>query len=472
MSEAATREAQFGVLPLLPGERVWGFADFTWVNVGLAIATWAFLIGGAMAATVDLRTGIAAAIIGNAISVALMALATCPPSARWGLEQYTFQRSVFGPRGVLLVVGIWLIVVETGWAAVLSIMFGRSTAHLVGAATDTSIDPDGLLVSALAAVAIVLTWLVLARGALSMRFVNRVIAPGLFLVQFGMAALLVQHYGLDGLLALRPPAATADAHLDFMQAVELNLAAGFSWWPVMGSLARVTRTKQASFWPNTIGLFGAAVLGEVVGLAAGLALGDSDPTAWMLPLGGLLAGAVALVWIALANVTSAASIVYATCIALRQLGGAAAARLPWTVLTGGFLVLPLLLGLWPGVIYDRFSQFLVLSGVAFAPLAAVCAADYFLLRRQRVDLRGIYANHDEGASSPYAFFAGFNPAALLAVVLGSATYVLLLDPVTFEMPVPGFRWLTASLPAFAVAGLAHLLLTRLWVRRSGLGGYD
>ena len=79
----ADREAQFGVLPVLPKERVWGFFDFTWVNIGLAIATWAFLIGGSMSFFVGIKAGIAAAVIGNAISVGLMALATCPPSGKW-----------------------------------------------------------------------------------------------------------------------------------------------------------------------------------------------------------------------------------------------------------------------------------------------------------------------------------------------------------------------------------------------------
>ncbi|MDP8900997.1 MAG: hypothetical protein M3N33_07625, partial [Actinomycetota bacterium] len=86
---APEQEAAFSTLPVLRGERIWGFGDFTWVNVGLAIATWAFLIGGSTALFVGAKAGIAAIIIGNVISVPLMALATCVPSAKYGLEQYT-----------------------------------------------------------------------------------------------------------------------------------------------------------------------------------------------------------------------------------------------------------------------------------------------------------------------------------------------------------------------------------------------
>ena len=467
--EVAGREAQFGILPVLPGERLWGFADFSWVNIGLAIATWAFLIGGSMSTLVDVKTGIAAAVIGNAISVALMALAVCPPSGKWGLEQYTALRSVFGRGGVRVIVLVWLVAIEVGWAAVLSIMFGRSTTHVLNSTSGTDFGPNALAVTGFAALAIVTAWLVLARGPVSIKWVNRIVAPGLFVVQLLMVAMLFGEFSWAELTAFQPSASTGDTHLDFMLAVELNMAAGFSWWPVLGSLARVTKTRRASFWPNMIGLFAAAVIGETVGLMAGLALGDSDPTVWMIPLGGPLLGVLALLWIAFANVTSAVSIAYSTCLALRQIAAGPLAGLSWTALTGAFFTVPLLLTFWPSAVYDNFMQFLVWSGVAFAPLSAVYIADYFVLRRQRIHLRDLY---DARPGSRYAFLGGFNPSALLAVALGSGAYVLLLNPATFEQPVPGFAVLTASVPAFVVAGAVHLLLTRLWIRPAGLGGYE
>ena len=467
-SELAAREAQIGILPVLPEERIWGFGDFTWVNIGLAIATWAFLIGGTLSTFVDLRTGIAAAVIGNVISVALMALATCAPSGKWGLEQYTALRSVFGANGVRIVVLVWLVAIEVGWAAVLSIMFGRSTTHVVNAVAGTDFGPEALSVTLFAAAAIVACWLVLSRGPISIKWVNRVVAPGLFVVQLLMVCLLLGEHDWATLAAITPEGASGDRDLDFMLAVEINMAAGFSWWPVLGSLARMTKTRRASFWPNMIGLCGAAVIGETVGLMAGLALGEADPTVWMIPLGGIFLGALALLWIALANVTSAVSIAYSTCLALKQVATGPLRAVSWPALTAGFFLIPLVLTLWPGAVYDNFQQFLIWSGVAFAPLSAVYLVDYFVLRRQVIDLHALY---DDGPRASYRFFAGFNPAALIAIALGSTLYVLMLNPATFEQTLPGFRWLTASLPAFAVAGVVHYALTRLWIRARGLGGY-
>ena len=94
--EDVAREATFGSLPVVRSERVWDFTDFTWVNIGLAIATWAFLVGGATALLVGFADGLLAMLIGNAIGVAIMLLASVVSSQRYGVEKYTMLRRVFG----------------------------------------------------------------------------------------------------------------------------------------------------------------------------------------------------------------------------------------------------------------------------------------------------------------------------------------------------------------------------------------
>jgi NCS1 family nucleobase:cation symporter-1 len=421
-TEAAEREATFGTLPVLRHERVWNFADFTWVNIGLAIATWAFLSGGATAAFVGAERGIAAMIIGNALGVALMALSTVVASGRYGLEQYTALRATFGPVGIAAIVLTIILVIEMGWTSVLAVMFGRATANVANEGLGTSIGPNGLVVTALALVALAVAWVVLARGPLTIRFLNRIVAPGLALVTIVMLVLVLGERSWSELAAAAPLAPTGDASLDFMIAVEFNLATGFSWWPVMGSLARLTTTPRAALWPNMIGIFGATIVAQVVGLLAALALGDSDPTVWMIPLGGALLGVVALVFIAFANITSMASIVYSTCLALRQAGGRRLQRVRWELLTLGFFLLPAVVVFFPGALYDNFLKFVTWGAAAIAPLTGVVLADFFLLRRQRLWLRALYA---DGPGTPYHFWGGVNPAAFAALAAGVVVYVAL-----------------------------------------------
>ena len=117
--------AERGDAPLLPSERLWGFWEFTYANSALAIATWAFLIGGAVGLFVGPKEGIAAIIIGNIVGVLLTALSTTPLAGRYGIEQFVALRSQFGYNGSRLVYILAVVVVTMGWLAVLAMMFGR-----------------------------------------------------------------------------------------------------------------------------------------------------------------------------------------------------------------------------------------------------------------------------------------------------------------------------------------------------------
>ena len=83
----AEGDAAFSELPTLRGERLWGFWSFTSVNVGLAIATWSFLTGGAVALFAGARTAIAAGVIGGLVAVVLVSLTSCIPSAKYGISR-------------------------------------------------------------------------------------------------------------------------------------------------------------------------------------------------------------------------------------------------------------------------------------------------------------------------------------------------------------------------------------------------
>ena len=467
MTESAEREGTFGILPLLRPERVWGFADFTWVNIGLAIATWAFLTGGATAAFVGAKAGIAAMIIGNAIGITIVCLATCVPSGKYGVEQYTFLRSILGRNATRGLVFSFLLLVEMGWTAVLAIMFARATANVSNEALNTSIGPTSFVVTIFALVAIVMSWLVLSRGPVTIRFLNRIVAPGLAIITLGMLALIFTDVSWSQLTSAKPLSPFGDKRLDFMIAVEFNVATGLSWWPVMGGLARLTQTPRAAYWPNMIGIFAATVVAQVVGLFAALSLGDADPTVWMIPLGGTALGIIALLFIAFANVTSIVAIIYATCLALRQAGGKALARVRWQVLSGAFFVLPAILTFFPGALYDNFLKFVVWAAAIIAPMTGIMVADYFLLRKRRIDMRALYSDDPDG---PYGFFKHWNPASVVAVVVGFFVYLVMINQQTLSSR-EAFEYVTASLPSLLAGAVVHLVLTKAIVQPLGWGGY-
>src|SRR5690606_13308568 len=154
---------------------------------------------------------------------------------------------------------------------------------------------------------------------------------------------------------------------------------------------------------------------------AAAALGDSDPTVWMTRIGGLTFGVIALGFVAFANVTSMVNILYTSIVGLRQLAGQEPRRFSWgwrVVLFGLRRVLVVLFA--PGI-YDGFFIFLVWTSALNSALAGIGIADYFFLRRQRLSLRHLYA---EQARSPFHFWRGFNPSAVVALVAGFAIYVV------------------------------------------------
>ncbi|WP_455355233.1 cytosine permease [Streptomyces sp. SYSU K217416] len=456
-------DATLNELPLLRRERLWGFWGYSSVNVGLSIATWAFLQGGAVALYVGAEAGIASIVLGYGISVLLVALVPCIPCAKYGIEQFIALRSVFGSAGARILMVVMSTMLAAAWAAVLAIMCGHALGNVAAEAFHADTGGSGMLTSLIAFGAVIISWVVLARGPVSVEWVNRIVAPGLVVVTAGMLVLIFTQTSWSELAAVPPLASSGDRHLDFMLAVELNIAGGFAWWPNVGNLARLTTSARAAFWP-----FFTSVLAAVVGAFAALALASEDPTLWMVPLGGAVLGVIALAFVGFANVTSIVAQGYSSMVALKGGGGRLLRRVPWALTAAVILAPAAVLVFFPAAVYDNYARFVSWGAILVAPLCAVQFVDYFVLRRGRLGLRDLYLPGDR---SRYGFWHGYNPAAFAALAAGALTYALLLDPVNYE-PAGPFRYLTASLPAVLVAGVLHYVLTRWGVRRLGRGGYE
>lgn len=451
------RESAYGTFPLLKEERTWSGWDFTWVNTALAIATWAFLVGGSTALMVGFQQGVAAMIIGNAIGLGFMVLASVVASQRYGSEQYTLLRGAFGVVGVGILVFTVILITEMGWSSLLAIMAGRAASQVASTVTGVELDQYGPTVVIGALLAIGLSWFILSRGPVTIGKFNKWIAPGLAVITLIMFVFLVANTSWGTLMDAPPLAPFDDEALNFMVAVEFNVGVGVSWYPVMGSLARMTVSREAAVWPAYGGLLLATLIAQVVGMGAALTLGDSDPTLWMVPFGGPILGVAVLIFIAFANITSMSSIIYSTILAIRQSSGRLLARIPWKVLTASFFVLPAILSFFPQFMYEQFMTFVSVSGAFLTAVCGVAVADYFFLRRQRMDLRELHlAQHGQ----LYAYPAGVNWAGILGLLAGATFYLWLYNPISLETQ-PLFSVITASFPAAVMGGAVYLLTTAL-----------
>ncbi|WP_172250776.1 NCS1 family transporter [Saccharibacillus deserti] len=84
------------------------------------------------------------------------------------------------------------------------------------------------------------------------------------------------------------------------------------------------------------------------------------------------------------------------------------------------------------------NTFILIYSAFLGPIVAILLADYYILRRQKVDAMELYREN--------GIFAGYNPSALLAMAIGAGAAFLLVD----------IGWVIG----FTAAGASYLLLSK------------
>ena len=113
-------------------------------------------------------------------------------------------------------------------------------------------------------------------------------------------------------------------------------------------------------------------LGTQNGLFSSLVLRTSDPTEWLIPIGGAVMGLVALLFVAVANITSSAISIYASGLALRHVEVLKAR--PWWHLVLWSLVPCMPFVFWPEQLEGMGSNFLAYNGTLYAPVVGILFA--------------------------------------------------------------------------------------------------
>lgn len=454
-------------LPLMPEERSWSFRDMLAVKSGLSIATWGFLFGGATGQLVGFVDGVIALMFGTAIGLGLLFFALLLPVYRHGCESFVFLRSAFGPVGASLLAIPLVLGVVPFWTAILSTMAGAATEEVLIGLDLFAADSGLPLAAAMSFLVLAISFLLAARGSAMLRLVNLATVPLLVLLSGGLLVAVFMQAGFAAILSAEPPPMEWDRETRLMIAVELNIVAALSWFGLAGNLMRYGSSARSATWGTWIGLIPVSLLPGVAGLASSLALGSADPVQWMTPLVGPALGLAMLIVLILANLSSIVGMLQGNVATIIQNFGAPvrAAGFAGTV---AMLCLCAALIVWlaTDTLYTQFYSVVSFYGAIFAACVGVLLADRILRRRSKVDLVGLHTV----SGGPYAFWRGINPAAALALFAGFAVYTALLEPLS-QTPSALFRYVSASLPAAAIAGGVHLALSRLISIPRGLGNY-
>ncbi|RZU30433.1 purine-cytosine permease family protein [Blastococcus saxobsidens] len=447
-----------GAYPLRMGERTWGPFALFGNCASAAVATWCFIIGGYVSYYLPAGKGSVVMLAGILLGMFLIFLACVPMGTRYGLEAVRSTKPQLGARGSYFTLAL-LFFSTLGWNTLLVIFCGRAGAEILIASGLLPEAARGATQIGVGLVALVVVWLLLRGGPAALRNIGPIVAISVLLLALFIIGLIINQLGWSAIADAEPSFASGDDLLDYTIGVELLIATALSWWPYVGAMVRFSPSTRSSMFPVLAGLGIAVAVVSFIGLYSGLAVPESggDPTTYLVELGGLTFGLPALAFIMLANIGTTMVGAYAAALAFKQ-DPTIDRKLPWNVATGlalGATALVLIFLSTP--FFDNFGTFLAFSGVMFGPICGIQIADFYLVRRQRLDMRSLYL---DGPGTAYWYTGGVNLVGFLSLAAGVGTYFALLDPITFEA-AGLFKYTTASLPAAAMALVVYLVLTPL-----------
>jgi nucleobase:cation symporter-1, NCS1 family len=450
-------------LPVPLAQRNWSGFVLGTVCTTAGIATWSFVVGGASAYYLDAKMGVAAMLAGGLIGQLLVSLATLPSSTKHGIETVVSTKPMLGVRGSYISLMI-LYATALGWNTVLMIFFGRSAASILEILGVAPPGSRGTVSTVIAAIGIVVVWWMVGKGTNALEKVGPVVAITIAVMALYLLYILIDQHGLEAISTAKPLEAWPDRLLNYTSVIELLAVSTLGWWAYMGGMVRMVNTARKAVLPSMLGLGVAWVLVACVSLFSALVVGQADPTVWAPKLAGGIGGMLVLLFVALANLGSTHVGAFVATLAVSQIPQVSN-HLSWRVISAIVLAPMLLVTVLAGdQFYDNVSKFIAFLGLMIAPMVGIQIMDWYVLgRRHSMRLSDLYL-HDK--RSRYWYIAGFNPAGIIALVAGSITYMMLLDPVTYIPRSDAFKYVTATLPSVAIGAVTYLLvhaLTARWV---------
>ncbi|MGI6736955.1 MAG: cytosine permease [Anaerovoracaceae bacterium] len=457
-----TKEAKFSSMPLLKSERMYGMMDSIFANTGYGIATWCFLTGGLLATIVSFKMAIITALAGNLLGTMLVAVAVSIISHKYGIDTYTSIGVFFGKIGMKIVFAVFLLL-NIGWVIILGSMCARSSNSLMTALVGHKMSTMGVTLFTLIAVAIM--WVIVYIGPAALKVMNRIMVPGLIVCIIIMAVALISKNSWADIWNAKAMTPYPGKTINILLALELNIGAGISWWPGLGALGRLNKTKSSTLWGNIIGLAIMPVLVALLSAASAYTVGSSDPTEWMIPLGGIGFGALALCFVILANLTSGSYAYYNTCLGLKNYK--VFANHKWIVVTISFLIPVIILSFFQDFMYNNYQMLMNYSSAIFGPMSMIQILDYYYFRKGHINLRALY---NTSRDSEMRYFGGGNWGGIIILAMSITIYILILNPATWEY-ASIFTKTSASLPSCAFALVVYFIYGKA-IQKAGIGGFD
>lgn len=444
------KETYYGVLPITTGERIYGFRDILLIAAGYGIATWCFVQGAWVSSLLPFYLSIIITLTGIILFAIPTFLVTVVPS-RYGCDIWIYQRAIYGYKLNFLFL-IFALTFSSGWDAINARIFADVTILVINTAG------GNLGASAtpwFGSISVIIGFLIAMAGPIAVRRTTYIIVPILLVVGVFMAIAILIKASPSELNSVEPIYGSdyGTVRETFMYVLESNFAFCLSWFVALGILPRLVKSERSSLWGHILGM-GFAMTGFIfIGIISDTYMGSlgiysEDPTEALLLVGGPVLGVISLISIAFANISTQALEIYALSLATKVL------KPNWNYrIIGTFWLAVVLFLTFSEKVWDYYASFVSLGGSIYAPAIAIFIVDFFILRRQRIDLKSLYMRGDA-----YEYSGGFNLVTVVAFAAGVATFFLLFDPVNYVAKSKIFFVVTATGGSFLVSGFTYLIL--------------
>lgn len=448
-----TPQSGESIRPIPPSERTLTTRDLAilWGDLGVGVLV--LVAGALLVPALGFWSAFAAIVVGSIIGCALLALGAAA-GADHGVPTMVLFRPVLGIRGSWAP-SVINVVQLIGWTAVELWAMSYVADLVVSRTFDFSARWLWLILASILCTGLAV-W-----GPVSVVrvWMGKFGAWTILGICAAVTVLALQTDGIGELLGRK-----GTGGLSFGTALDLVIALPVSWLPLVADYTRFSRSSKAAtrgtFWGYLLANIWLYSLGALLVLAGGAEPSPGGLAAGILALaGGSLAGILFLLGLLVGETDEAFADVYSAAISLQNIWP----RLSQRVAVLGVAFVSTLLAAW--LTMERYESFLFLIGSVFVPLFGLLTADYFVHRKRKIDVGGLYER-----TGPYWFGGGVRIASLVPWIAGFMLYhwILPTGPTWWTDWISGWAtplsadatWLNASVPSFVLSFVLTLVLVR------------
>lgn len=418
--------------PTRESQRTWTWMNFSALWVGMAICVPAYLLAsGLISQGMSAWQALITVLLGNLIVLVPMLLIG-HAGARYGVPFPVLLRASFGTIGARLP-GLLRGLVACGWFGIQTWVGGFAIYQIINAISGQAFIGEPLPfvgIDLTQLVCFLIFWAIqvyfIAKGIESIRWLETLAAPFLILAALGLLIWAYLNGGGFGTMFNEPSAFVAGGSREgqFWQVFWPGLTAMVGFWstlslniPDFTRFARSQRDQvigQAIGLPIPMGLL--ALVSVAVTSATAVVFGETiwDPVVLAGRMGGA-AAIIGLIFLLLATMTTNLA---ANVVAPANGFSNIAPKLV-SFRAGGFITAGLGIAIMPWKLLETAGSYLFVWLVGYSsllgPIAGILIVDYFFVRRCRFNTEAFYRR-----GMDYEYYKGWNPYAILALVLGIA----------------------------------------------------